>query len=182
MAQPSHLELKNRAVVNLDFADHGRESFKLDDDVEQPDTGGVRGWRCAHERGSHVGWPVILGPVDLAHLHLELAANRVPHVLGLFVLAGTAHNHAANRISKLRSVGPREPLLLGVGRFGLRAPETQLWVGARARGLSPELGQASSRERLRSACPLARTCQDQQSKKGSWRRETVSAASLRMGQ
>ena len=68
---------------------------------------------------SHVGRPIVFRPIYLAHLHLERAADRVPHVLGLLVLAGTAHNHAANRVSKLRTVGPRQPLTFGVGRFGL---------------------------------------------------------------
>ena len=68
---------------------------------------------------SHVGRAISRLEVDLADLHFKGIADHIKHLLELLVLPMSTHNHRPNRVSELRSVGPREPLLFGVDGLGL---------------------------------------------------------------
>ena len=84
--------------------------------------------RDATHKNSHVGRPVRRRPVYLANLHFEILANRVPHLLGLFVLTRAADDHPADRVTKLRHIGPRESLAFGIDCLGLRASKSGQYI------------------------------------------------------
>ena len=71
------------------------------------------------QKRSHVGRAIGRLEVDLADLHFKGLADHVEDLLDLLVLSMPAHNHSANRVSKLRRVGPRESFLFGVDGLGL---------------------------------------------------------------
>ena len=86
---------------------------------------------------SHVGRAISRLEVDLADLHFKGIADHVKHLLDLLVLPMSADNQCANRISKLRGVGPRESLLFGVDGLGLcRAKQINTTTDQGERGLT----------------------------------------------
>ena len=94
------------------------------------------------QKHSHVGRAIGCLEVDLPDLHFKSLADHVKNLLELVVLALSAHNHGADRVSKLRGVGPRESLLFGVDGLGLcRTILKQSVINKSA--ISPELWQDS---------------------------------------
>ena len=124
--------------MNLQLAHHRSKAGKLDDDVDQPETGSqhestIKSRKeCVH---SQVGRPIGRGHVDLAHLDVESArsADSVPHMLRLRVAVLAADDHATNRVTKLLGIGPFQSLALRVVHLGLRGAWIMVSQQTRAR-------------------------------------------------
>ena len=93
--------------MNLNLADHGHVARSLDDRIYK-----------------HIGRAIVHTEVGLhvtvALSHFKAGVNSIPRHLGLRELARAAHNHGAQRVSKLRSVGPRKILAGRIVHFDLR--------------------------------------------------------------